>query len=73
MIAFAESTYGQNVGELYSHANVSGPTEFGELPLEDRLFWNAFLDEKLRRLTEETDDHDATLESISNSSGLGHF
>ena len=29
---FAESDHGQSAGELYSDANVTGPTEFGQLP-----------------------------------------
>jgi len=49
---FAESDYGQNIGWLYSHVGVSGPTEFGRLPLEDQLYWDAFLKEHIRRVND---------------------
>ena len=49
MREFAASDYGQNIGWLYSHVGVSGPTEFGRLPLEDQLFWNSWCEETVKR------------------------
>lgn len=50
---------------------MSGPTEFGELPLEDRVFWNRFLEEKIRRMEEEKEN--GSIDDISNSSKLSNL
>lgn len=33
---------------------MSGPTEFGELPREDQLFWNAWFEEAKDRIAEQS-------------------
>lgn len=55
MIAFARDDYGQYVGELYRAVGVSGPTEWGALPPEDKLFWEAWFAERSDRSAEELD------------------
>lgn len=44
---------------MYEKAGVSGPTEFGELPLSDKLYWNAWLNEHARRTKKRNDEIEA--------------
>lgn len=43
------------MGRLYSMANVTGPSEFGELPYSDQLFWWNWMVERIRRENDENE------------------
>jgi hypothetical protein len=54
---FAQSDYGQNLGWLYSHVGVSGPTEFGRLPLGDQRYWIEWYEEAVKRADDGDKEH----------------
>ena len=60
----ARSEFGQVLGDLYHHANVSGPTGFSELPLADQAFWNHWLVERLNR-DDGNDDIESALSELN--------